>query len=165
MTSRRGRQLEPGHADPGPDADAERPGRVGDRVGRAVRVEVTVAGEVDRPVQRLGRDRRHQPARLVGTDDPGVEADPAGPAGRPLELEQLLPARGQAQAADRLEDAEPLVQLDAVATELHHRGRRVERRHEARRLTGRAGRQLRLLDEQHVRPAGQREVVARRCSR
>ena len=60
-----GRQLEPGHAHPGPDPDAERPGRVGHGVRRAVRVEVTVAGQVDRPVQRLGRDRGHQPARLV----------------------------------------------------------------------------------------------------
>ena len=60
-----GRQLEPGHADAGPDPHAERPGRVGDRVRGAVRVEVPVAGQVDRAVQRIGRDRGHQPARLV----------------------------------------------------------------------------------------------------
>ncbi len=55
-----GRQLEPGDADAGPDAHAERPGRIGHRVRRAVRVEVTVTGQVDRPVQRIGRDRRHE---------------------------------------------------------------------------------------------------------
>ena len=54
---------------------------------------------------------------LVGADDLGVEADAAGPTGRPLELAELVAARREAQAADRLEDAEPLVQLDAVAAE------------------------------------------------
>ena len=111
------------------------------------------------PYSESGRDRRHQAARLVGADHLDVEPDPARPAGGPLELAELVAARGEPQAADGLEDAEALVQLDAVAPEGHHRRRRVERGHESGRLAGRPGGQLRLLDEQHVGPAGQREVV------
>ena len=69
------------------------------------------------PYSDVGRDRRHEPARLVGADDPGVEPDPARPAGGPFELEELLAARREAEAADGLEDAEAPVQLDAVAAE------------------------------------------------
>ena len=154
-----GRQLEPGHADARPHPHAERPGRVRDRVRGPVRVEVAVRGQVDRAVQRVGRDRGHQPACLVGADHLDVEPDAARPAGGPFQLEQLLAARGEAQAADRLEGTEAPVQLDAVAPEGHHRRRRVERRDEAGRLAGRAGRQLRLLDEEDVGPAGERQVV------
>ena len=64
------RQLEPGHADAGPDPDAERAGGVGHGVGRGVRVEVAVAGEMDGAVQRVGRDRRHQATGLVGAERP-----------------------------------------------------------------------------------------------
>ena len=154
-----GGQLEPGDADPGPDPDAQRAGGIGHRVGRAVRVEMTVPGEVDRAVQRIGRDRRHQAASLVGADDARVQPDPARPAGRPLELPELLRARCQPQAADGLEGAEASIELDAVAPEAHHRGRRVEGRDEPGSLAGGAGRELCLLDEEHVRPAGEGQVV------
>ena len=46
-------QLEAGHPDALADADAERSGRVGDRVRRGVRVEVPVAREVDGAEQRV----------------------------------------------------------------------------------------------------------------
>src|SRR6185503_14916764 len=108
-----GRQLEPGDANAGPDPDAERAGGVGHRVGRSVWVEVTVAGKMDRAVQRFGRDRRHQAARLVRADDARVQPDPARPAGRPLELAEVLRARCQPQAADGLEGSEAPVKLDA----------------------------------------------------
>ena len=51
------------------------------------------------------------------------------------------------------------VELDRVAAEAHHRRRRVERGHEARGVVGRAARQLALLEQQHVVPAGPGEVV------
>ena len=117
-----GRQLEPRDANAGPDPDPECPRGVGHCMGRAVRVEMTVAGQVDGPVQRPGRDRGHEPARLVGADDPRLEPDPARPARRPFELAELRAARCQAQAPHRLEGAEAAVQVDAVAAELHHRG-------------------------------------------
>ncbi len=154
-----GRHLEPRHADPCPDPHAEGPSGVSHGMRRAVRVEVAVTGQVDRAVQRLGRDGRHQPARFLGPDHPRVEPDPARPAGRPFELEQLLAARRKPEAPDGLECAEASVQLDAVAAEFHHRRRRVERRDQAGRLARGAGRQLGLLDEQDVGPAGQRQVV------
>ena len=64
-----------------------------------------------------------------------------------------------AMLGDRFEGPEAPVQLDAVAPEGHHRRRRVERRHEPRRLAGGSGGQLRFLDEEDVGPAGQREVI------
>ena len=156
--ARRG-ELEPGHANTGPDPDTQRAGGVRDGMRGAVRVQVAVTGEMDRAVQRLGRDGRHEPARLVRSDDAGIEADPASAAGRPLELAELVRTRRESQAPDPLERTEALVQLDAVSAERHHRGRRIERGHEARRLAGGAGRELGLFDEQDVRPSGQREVV------
>ena len=124
-----------------------------------VRIEVPVARKMNGPVERVGRDRGHEPAGFLGADDARVEADPAGPAGRPLQFPELLQGRREAQAADRLERAQTLVQLDAVATEPHHRRRRVEGGHETGRLARGAGRQLRLLDEQDVGPAGEGQVV------
>jgi hypothetical protein len=124
-----------------------------------VRVQVAVGGEVDRAVQGLGRDGGHQGQRLVRPDDLGVQADPARSTGRPLQFAQLVRGRCQAQAADRAEDAQALVQLDAVAPEGHHRGRRVEGRHEPRGLARGPSRQLVLLQQQHVRPAGEGQVV------
>ncbi len=46
-------QLEAGHADAGPDPDAQPPGRIGKRVRGAMGVEVAVARQVDRAVQRF----------------------------------------------------------------------------------------------------------------
>src|SRR5256885_1492024 len=51
------------------------------------------------------------------------------------------------------------VQLDGVTPKGIHRRRGVDLRHEARRVTGRAARQLVLLDEHHVPPSRFREVV------
>ncbi len=154
-----GVELDPGHPQPGPDPDPERTGSVGHGMGRAVRVEMAVLGEVDRAVEVVRADRRHPADGLVGRDHLGIQPDPAGAAGGALELAQLIRARGQPQAARSLEDAQPLVQLHAVAAEPHHRRRGVEDGHEPGRLAGRSGRQLGLLHEQHVRPAGLGQVV------
>ena len=117
--SRRGRQLEPGHPDARPDPDAERPGRVRDRVGGA----------------RAGRGGRHRggaPRRTATSGEiagirrrasaapmtPDVEADAAGAAGRPLELAELLRAATPGAGSRRASNTpEALVQLDAVASE------------------------------------------------
>ena len=112
-----GRQLEPRDADALPDPDTQRASGIRDRVRRAVRVQVPVAGQMDSAVQGLRGDRRHERAGLLRPDDLGVETDPASSAGSPLQLAELCGARREAQAADPLENAQPFVQLDAVATE------------------------------------------------
>ena len=106
-TSRRGPSSMPVTRTPGPDPDAERPGGVGHGVGRPVRVEVAVARQVDRTVELVAGEGGHQPAGLLGRDDLDVEPDPAGPAGGPLQLEELVPAtmRG-AGCRPRSNDAE-----------------------------------------------------------
>ena len=111
-------ELEPGHARAGLDPDPQRASRVRDGVGRAMRVEVPVAGEMDGAVQRFWRDRRHQPAGLLRTDHPGVEPDAARPARGPLQLPELLGRGSEPEAADGLERTERPVELDAVAAEL-----------------------------------------------
>src|SRR5581483_9231337 len=125
---------------------------------RDVRVDVAVAGHPHRAVERLGRRLRHQPQHLFRTDELGVEPDPVRTAHAATQLEQALGARRDAQRADRLEDAELVVELDAVAAKAHHRRRRVELRDETGGVMGRPARQLALLDENHV-AAGLREVV------
>ena len=152
------RQLEPRHADTGADPDAERAGRVSHRVRRGMRIEVPVAGEVDRAVQCLGGDGGHQEVRLPRADHLDLEADPAGAAGGPLELAKLIRAGREAKASDSVEDAESLVQSDAVPPERHHRRRGVERRDQPGRVAGRARRQRRLLHEQDIGPAGLGEM-------
>ena len=154
-----GRHLEPGHADALPDPDAEGTGGVGHGVGRPVRVQVAVARQMNRPVQLVRGDGRHQPAGLLRPDDLSVQADPARPAGGPLQLAELFPRGRQAQAAHPLEHPELFIQRNAVPAEGHHRRGRVERGHEPRGLAGGTGGKLVLLDEQHVRPAGERQVV------
>jgi hypothetical protein len=47
----------------------------------------------------------------------------------------------------------------AVLPEGHQRHRRIELRHEAGRVVGATARELVLLDQQHVAPAGAREVI------
>ena len=96
---------------------------------------------------------------LLRADELRVEADPVRAADAAAQLEEALRARRDAQRADRLEDAELLVQLHAVAAEAHHRRRRVELRDEPGRVVRRAARQLALLDEHDVLHARFREVV------
>ena len=112
---------EAGHAAAGPDANAERLGGGGHGVGRRVRVEIAVLLHPDPAVERLAGDGGESAPRLGGRDDHGVEPDAASAAGGPLELGQLLGARCQPDAADTREDAQPLVELDALAPEPHHR--------------------------------------------
>src|SRR5216684_693508 len=97
----------------------------------------------------------------VMTCAPSVRAARASAraARRSLQLHQLLLARGEPQAPNRLEHAQRAVKLDAVAAEPHHRRRRVELRHQPGRMAGRAARQLALLDQVDVAQSGLREMV------
>ena len=133
--------------------------RGGQRVRRGVRIEVAVAGHPDGAVQVARRGGRHPRHRVGRPEQVGVEADPAGAGHAPLQLLQALRAGRDPQRADRLEHPQLAVQLDRVAAQPHHRGRRVELRDEAGRLARRPARQLALLEQHHVAAAGAREVV------
>src|ERR1700682_3124164 len=81
-----------------------------------------------------------------------------GPTYAPLLVQQLLAAGGEAQAADGLKDAQPLVELDAVATEPHHGGRWVELGDQPRRMTRRATGQVGFFEQHRVSPTRLRQV-------
>ena len=142
-----------------PDLDPELACGARDRIRRDVRVDVPVARHPHGAVQRLRRRGRQQATNLLGPDELRIEADPVRAADAASELEEALGAGCDPQRADRLEDAELLVELDAVAAEPHHRRRRVELRHEPGRVMRRAARQLALLDQHDVLHARLREVV------
>ena len=113
-------------------------------------IDVSVSRHPDRAVQRLRAGRRHEPDSFLGRDQIGLQPDPAGPADAAPQLEQALRAGGHPQASHGLEHAELSIELDAVASEAHHRRRGVELGDESSRMVGRAARQLALLEEQHV---------------
>src|SRR6185437_16366154 len=114
-----------------------------------------------RAVERLGRRGGHQPQDLLCADELRIETDAVRAADAAAELEPALRARRDAQRADRLEDAELLVELDAVAAEAHHRRRRIELRDETRGVMGRAARELAFLDEHDILHPHLREVKRR----
>ena len=153
------RKLDPGDPAKRLHACAELACGRGQGMSGSVWVEVAVPGNPDRAVKRIARDDRHQACRLVRRDEVDVEADTSRAADGTLELHQLVSARGEAKAAHRLEDAQLLVELDAVAPKTHHRRRRIELRHESRRMARRSAGQLVLLDEHHVAPSRLGEVV------
>ena len=148
-----------GHARPRPDVArraraAAAPARASPCAGRRRRRPGS------RPRRRgTPRRRGHEPHDLLRPDDLDVEPDRARPARPALELLEALRARRDPEAPDRLEDAELAVELHAVAAEAHHRRRRVELGDEPGRVAGRAARQLALLEEEDVRPAGLGEVI------
>ena len=124
--------------------------RGGEGIGRGVWIEVPIARDPDRSVERTLGDRRYQL---------DVEPDASGAADAPLQLLQLFVAGGKAQAPDLLEDTELLIQLDAVTAESHHRRRWIELSHKARGVARRAAGQLVLFEEDGVAPASLRQVV------
>ena len=134
-------------------------GGVGQRVRGRVRVDAAVLLDPDRAVQVVPAGLWHQLQRLVRRQHVHVEPDAAGPARAPLQLHQALGAGRDPEAAEPVEHPQPLVQLDAVAAEPHHRRRGVELGHQAGRVAGRTAGQLSLLDQHHVPPARQRQVV------
>ena len=116
-----------------------------------MRVEVAVAGHPDRAVE----DRGH----AAGSRRPGLFGAEMSSASSPmprarltpaLQLEEAVLARRDAQAADRLENAEAVVQLDRCSGGSASSSARVELRHEPGSVVGRAARQLALLEQQHV---------------
>ena len=124
-----------------------------------MRVERSIPGHPDRPEQRIGADGGHQLGGLLGRNDLDVESDRPGATDTALLLHQLFATRGKAQAAHRLKDAQPAIQLDAVAAEPHHRGGRIELGDQSRCMTGRAAGQVGLLHQHRVSPSRLRQVV------
>ena len=61
-------------------------GGVGDRVGRDVRVHVSVAGDPDAAVQRVPGRVRQALEHLVGAEQLGLEPERERPAGRALQV-------------------------------------------------------------------------------
>src|SRR5579864_1790466 len=110
-----------------------------------MRIDVAVARHPHGAVQRFGRDLREAATRLLRPDELSIDADRMRARHTAPQLEEALPARCDSERPHRLEDAELLVQLDAVAAEPHHRRRGVELRDETRRVMRRAARQLALL--------------------
>ncbi len=152
-------ELDARHALSRADLRAQLARGVRQRVGRRMRIEVAVARQVDRAVERFRARVRQQAQRLGGRCQLDVEPDRPRARDAALQLAQRLGARCDAHAAHRLEHAELAVQLDAVAAEAHHRGRRIELRHESRRVARRAARQRALVDQDEIAPAGARQVV------
>ena len=134
-------------------------GRGRERGRRGVRIEVAISRYPDRSVKRVGGDDRHEPFGFGGGHQLDVEPDAAGAAGAALQLLQLVLARREAKAADRIEDADLLVKLDAVLAKTHHRRRGVELCHKPCRMTGRPAGQLILLQQHDVAPSRLREVI------
>ncbi len=151
--------VDPRHERARTDLHAELARGGGDCVGGDVRIDVAVARHPHGAVQRRRRDLREQRARLLRADKLRVEADRVRAAHAAAQLEEALGTGRDAQAPDRLEHAQLLVQLHAVAAEAHHRRRRVELRHEPGRVMRRSTRQLALLDEHDVAHARIGEVV------
>ena len=158
-------ELDARHALARADLGAQVARRAGQRVGRRVRVEVAVAGHVDRAVERLGTGLRQQAERLGGRGE--LDLEPDGPRARDtaLQLGERLRAGRDAHAADGLEDAELAVQLDAVAPEAHHRGRRVELRDEPRGVARGATRERALVEQHEIAPAGAGKMVGHAAAR
>ncbi len=154
-----GRELDAGDADAGSYRHAERLGGGGQRVRRPVRIEMTIAGHGNRAEQRFGRGRRHQLPRLLRRQQLDLEPDPLRPRHAAAKLQQLVGAGCESQAPDGLEDTELPEQLDRITPEPHHRRRGVEHRDQTGRVKRRAARQLALLEQHDVGPAGEPEVI------
>ena len=154
-----GAELDPGHGRVGEDARAEVARRVRERVGGRVGVDAAVALDPHRAVQRLDRRGRHERNGLLRADHLDVEPDAARPAGAAAQLDQALGGRRDAQAADAVEHAEPVVELDAVAAKRHHRRRRVELGDEPRGVARGAAGELVLLDQERVADARRGQVI------
>ena len=152
-------QTQAGHPNARPDPNTCRSGCRGEGVRRRVRVEMSVARQPHAAVQVAPGDRGQQADYPVGVDEVRVETDRARPAQGPLELAELVAARRDSDAADGVKHAERLIELDTVTAEREHRRGGIEHRHEAHRLAGRTGRQLRLLDEEDIVLARPGEVV------
>ncbi len=151
--------VDSGHERMRADLHAEIARGSGDRIGGDVRIDVAVARHPDSTVQRRGCDLREQRTRLLRADELRVEADRVRAADAAAQLEEALGAGRDAQAPDRVEHAQLLIQLDAVAPEAHHGRGRVELRHEPGGVVRRPARQVTLLDKHNIAHSRLREVV------
>ena len=134
--------------------------------GDAGRVDVALDRVVERADEVLRIEQREEVARLGRRDEVELHAQvaPAG-LGHAQEVHAHLGV-GEHQAARQVDRAvlaadalDLLVELDRVLLEPRHVRVAVERVHAARRVPGRAGRQLAPLEEHDVGPAELRQVV------
>ncbi|TME56032.1 MAG: hypothetical protein E6I60_04805 [Chloroflexi bacterium] len=152
-------QLDPRHPGIRQHLHSELTRGLGQRKGRRMRIDGPVPRQPDRPEQRIPADGGHQLRGVLARNQLDIQSDRPGAAHAPLLLQQLLATGGEAQAAHRVEDAQPAVKLDAVAAESHHRGGGIELGDQSCRMTGRAAGQVGFLQQHRVPPSSLRQVV------
>lgn len=160
----RSSQLDRAHACAGHDLHAERTRSIRDRVCRDVRIDVTVLGHPHPAVQRAPGSERKHGEHLAGSDQLCRQPQRGGAADTALQVLERVGTGRDPHAADRVEHAELLIQGHAVAPKAHHRGGRVELRHETCSVMRRAAGQLALVEQHHVAPSRARQVVGHAAS-
>ena len=141
---------------------------------RRLRVSLRGAGGIEMPVERIVEPAEHavgvgdraQGANLRGRDQLGIETHVAVHGARRLEEIEAFRRLGERDAADVMQAAglagdflELAVEPNRVALQRRHVGIRVQRMKTAGRVPGRARRQLRAFDQQHVPDTEFRQVV------
>ena len=123
-------------------------------------------GIVERADVVLGVHDRQHARRFIQIDELGVQAEVAATAAGGVEVVEPVLRVGEHEAAGEVDAAglpgrllDLLVDLEGVVLELGDVGVGVERVHAAGGVPGRAGGELRALDQGHVLPAVLDEVV------
>ena len=161
-----GARLQVGHAGMPHDLGAADLRGLGVGVGHAVRIDVPFDRIVHRAREVPLVHEREQPGRLVDRNDFEIHAEIAAARLRHLQPVEPLARAGEHDAAGDVHAAgltgdllDLLVEIDGVLLQLRDVRIAVDGVHAARRMPGRSGRQLRPLDQQHVLPAGLRQVI------
>ena len=135
-------------------------------VGHAVRIDVALDRVVDRADEVLLVQQRIQLLRLGRRDQLQIHAEVAAARHGHAQPVHALGRAGQHQAAGDVHAArlagdrlDLLVELDRVLLQLGDVGVAVDRVHAAGGVPGRAGRQLRPLDQHDVLPARLGQVI------
>ena len=128
------RKLEAGDARVGVDLHTHLTDDARHSGGRVVGGEMSIARQVDRAVQVLVADLRHDLDRFGRRDDFHIHTDRLRPADTALQLLELFLAGCDTQAADVVEQSQLAVQLDGIFAELHHSFGCGELGHHARRV-------------------------------
>ena len=146
-----------------PGAEVARALREG--LGELGRIDISVAGVVERTGEIVGLEEGVAIPQLLRRADPHVHALVAAHPHHPLELHHALVGMGEADGPGDVVVhgvvdfvGEPSVELRRVALHVHDRPARREGRHVAGRVPRRARGELVLLEEKAVRPPLLREV-------
>ncbi len=144
------------------------------RHGEVRRRDVAVVGVIQRAddLRRLGAvaelDQRPQIAHFLGSDDLEGHADGIRGAAVLLVFVHALAAGREAQIAGDVEahvlagfGRQPLVQIHRVLVQLADRVAHVEQRQQARRMPGGPGGQFGALEQHHVGPAFEGQMIER----